>query len=151
MAQVEKFYLPDDLYYEPEDHLWVKIESDVVRIGMDQLGQEAAGTIVHLKIPLVKKLLRKKDNFGFLEAGKFVGPLKMPIDGRIIEVNQRVLDQPDLVNRAPYGEGRLILVRPENLAENLRDLLYNEEAITRWLTDKVQDYRERGIFPEKDT
>ena len=151
MAQVEKFYLPDDLYYEPEDHLWVKIESDVVRIGMDQLGQEAAGTIVHLKIPLVKKLLRKKDNFGFLEAGKFVGPLKMPIDGRSIEVNQRVLDQPDLVNRDPYGEGWLILVRPENLAENLRDLLYNEEAITRWLTEKVQDYRERGILPEKGT
>jgi len=151
MAHVEKFYLPDDLYYEPEDHLWVKIESDVVRIGMDQLGQEAAGTIVHLKIPLVKKLLRKKDNFGFLEAGKFVGPLKMPIDGRSIEVNQRVLDQPDLVNRDPYEEGWLILVRPENLAENLRDLLYNEEAITRWLTEKVQDYRERGILPEKGT
>lgn len=151
MAQVEKFYFPDDLYYEPEEHLWAKIESDIIRIGMDQLGQEAAGTIVHIKIPLVEKLLRKKDNFGLLEAGKFVGPLKMPIDGRIVAVNQRVLDQPDLVNRDPYGEGWLILVRPENLAENVGGLLYGEEAITRWLAEKVQDYRERGILPEKGT
>lgn len=149
MAQVEKFYFPDDLYYEPEDHLWVKVEGEMVRIGMDQLGQEAAGTIVHLKIPLVKKLIKKKGHFGFLEAGKFVGPLKMPIGGRMIEVNQRVLDQPDLVNRDPYGEGWLIFVRPENLAENVGGLLHGEKAITRWLADKVQDYRERGILPEK--
>jgi glycine cleavage system H protein len=151
MAQVEKFYLPDDLYYETEGHLWVKVEGEMVRIGMDQLGQAAAGTIVHMKIPPVQKLIQKKSNFGFLEAGKFVGPLRMPIDGRIIAINQKVLDHPELVNREPYGEGWMILVRPESLAEDVGGLLHGEETVTRWLEGKVRDYRERGVLPELGT
>lgn len=148
MAQVEKFYLPDDLYYETEGHLWVKVEGETVRIGMDQLGQAAAGTIVHIKIPQVQKLIEKNGNFGFLEAGKFVGPLRMPIDGRIIAINQKVLDQPDLVNRDPYGEGWLILLQPRSLIEDVRGLLHGKETVTCWLEEKVQDYRDRGVLPE---
>ena len=149
MAQVEKFYLPDDLYYEPEDHLWVKIEGEAARVGMDQLGQETAGTIVHISIPQVEKLIEKKDAFGFLEAGKFVGPIKMPLAGRIIAINQRVIEKPDLINQDPYGEGWLIVVRPENFEVSRLALLHGQEAITRWLGEKVRDYRERGILPEK--
>ena len=149
MAQVEKFYLPDDLYYEPADHLWVKIEEGVVRIGMDQLGQETAGTIAHISIPQVEKLIEKKDTFGFLEAGKYVGPLKMPLAGRMIAINQRVIEKPGLINQDPYGEGWLIVVRPENFEVSRLALLHGQEAITRWLGEKVRDYRERGILPEK--
>lgn len=148
MARVEKFYLPDDLYYEVEDHLWVRVEGELARIGMDQLGQEAAGTIEHIKIGPVDRLLKRRSNFGFLEAGKFVGPLRMPVKGRIIAVNQEVLEQPLLINRDPYGEGWLILVRPENLADDVQELLHGREVITQWLAQKVQDYRDRGILPE---
>lgn len=149
MAKVGKFYLPDELYYEPEDHLWVKVEGEQVRIGMEQLGQEAAGTIVHMKIAAPKQLLKKTASFGYLEAGKFVGPLRMPVDGWIVAVNQEVLSQPSLVNRDPYGRGWLIVAKPENLADRLQTLLHGVEAVERWLTEKVQDYQERGVLPEE--
>jgi len=151
MAQIEKFYLPDELYYDSEDHLWLKMENEAVRIGMDQLGQETVGTILHISIPFTDKLIKRKNNFGHLEAGKYVGPLRMPLDGRIVEVNQKVQRQPDLVNQDPYGAGWLILVTPVNLAENLPGLLHGQEAISRWLAERVQDYRERGILPEEET
>ena len=151
MARVGKFYLPDGLYYEPEDHLWVKVEGEQVRIGMDQLGQEAVGTIVHVKIRASKQLFKKTASFGYLEAGKFVGPLRMPVDGWIVAVNQEVLSNPSLVNRDPYGQGWLILVRPENLAERLPTLLHGTEVVGRWLAEKVEDYQRRGVLPEEAT
>ena len=151
MAQVEKFYLPDELHYDSEEHLWVKVENGVARVGMDQLGQESAGTIVHISIPASNKQFHKKDGFGFLAAGKFVGPMKIPINGRIVTINYKVLAKPELINQDPYGEGWLIIVRPEHLEEDLLSLLHGDEVVTGWLRTKIQNYRERGILPEHQT
>ncbi len=148
MATVDKFNLPDHLYYEPQDHLWVNVERDGFRVGLDELGQETAGTIVHLKIAPENSVINKKASFGLLEAGKFVGPLRMPFDGQILVVNRLVLQKPELVNKDPYSQGWLILTQPQDAERALEGLICGAADVGRWLRAKVQEYKERGILPD---
>ena len=67
MAQVKEFYLPDDLYYDPKDHLWTHLEGKVVRVGLDQFGACSAGTIAYVKIMPVGKAFRFKTKSRNLE------------------------------------------------------------------------------------
>jgi glycine cleavage system H protein len=149
MATVDRFNFPDHLHYEPKDHLWVSVEDDGFRVGIDELGQETAGTIVHLTLARENQFLKKGEGFGLLEAGKFVGPLRMPFNGRILTVNRLVLGKPALINSDPYGQGWLILAEAEDPERALEGLVGGAEDIGRWLRGKVQEYRERGILPDE--
>lgn len=151
MAQVEDFYLPDDFYYDPKDHLWAKVESPGrVRVGLDAFGQKAAGSVAYLKIVPTGRPARKGRAFGSLEAGKYIGPLKAPVNGTVVEVNQLVLDNPSLVNSDPYGDGWFVIIEPSNFEEDVADLVQGAEAIQEWLEREVTDYREKGLLPEPE-
>lgn len=151
MAQVEDFCLPDELYYDPKDHLWAEVESpERVRVGLDAFGQEAAGSVAYLKLLPVGRPARKGRAFGSLEAGKYIGPLKAPVSGTIVEVNQAVLDSPGLVNTEPYGEGWFVVIEPSSLDADLADLVQGAEAIQAWLEREVVEYREKGLLPEPE-
>jgi len=82
-----------------------------------------------------------------MEAGKYVGPLKAPIAGQVIEVNSEVMSQPGLLNSDPYGQGWLILIEPdaERLAQDLADLVHGN-AVQAWLEKSVADWRKRGLL-----
>ncbi|HLB12915.1 MAG TPA: glycine cleavage system protein H [Dehalococcoidia bacterium] len=149
MAEAEKFYLPDDLYYDRKDHLWARIEEGVVRVGLDQLGQKAAGTVAYIKIMPVGRAVAKGRAFGSLEAGKYIGPLKAPVAGKIAQVNEEVLANPRLVNTDPYGQGWFVVIEPSNLQPDLTDLVQGADQIQAWLEAEIRDYREKGMFPEK--
>ena len=150
MAQVENVYLPDDRFYDPQEHLWAKVEADGrVRVGIDELGRWAAGTIAFVDLHAPgKRLSRKGSTFGTLEADKFVGALRTPIRGVVTEINQKVLEHPTLVNRDPYGEGWFVIIAPTHGDEDLQLLVSGEEAIVRYLQEKIAEYRERGILPD---
>jgi glycine cleavage system H protein len=151
MAQVEDFYLPDDYYYDPKDHLWAKVESpDRVRVGLDAFGQQAAGSVAYLKIVPAGRPARKGRAFGSLEAGKYIGPLKAPVNGTVVEVNRLVLDSPSLVNTDPYGDGWFVVIEPSDLEADVADLVQGAEDIQAWLEREVVDYREKGLLPEPD-
>src|SRR3989337_331780 len=105
MAQRDNFYLPDDLYYDRKDHLWARVEEGMVRVGLDQFGQKSAGTVAYVKLLPAGRPVAKGRAFGSLEAGKYIGPLKAPVAGKIAQVNQEVLDNPSLVNTDYYGQG----------------------------------------------
>src|SRR3972149_4223327 len=96
----KEFKLPDDYYYDHKDPLRAKLEDGGkrVRAGLDMFGQKAAGTVAYLKIKPAGKPAQKGRAFGTLEAGKYIGPLKAPVNGNIIEVNDKVLAAPKLVN-----------------------------------------------------
>lgn len=152
MAIYENIHLPDDLYYDREDHLWAKIEDDnKVRVGLDIFGQKAAGTVAYLKILPEGKKVNKGRAFGSLEAGKYIGPLKAPVGGRLIEVNQEVLETPNLVNTDSFGKGWFVVIEPDNLEEDLRDLVQGEHGIQEWLESEYKEYTEKGLFAEEDT
>lgn len=149
MAWVEDLYLPDDRYYDPQEHLWAKIEDGKVKVGIDALGQWAAGTIVYIDLyPPGKRIARKGASFGTLEADKYVGALRSPVRGVIGKINRKVLENPELVNRDPYGEGWFVVLEPTHPDEDLKGLIYGEEAIIYYLQNKIVEYRERGILPE---
>ncbi len=148
MAQADDFHLPDDLYYDRKDHLWARVEDEGrVRVGLDQFGQKAAGTVAYLKLLSAGKTVVKGRPFGSLEAGKYIGPLKAPVNGKLIEVNQAVLGNPNLVNTDPYGEAWFVVIEPSNLQPDLADLAHGPDVQT-WLDAEVAEYRQKGLLKE---
>lgn len=145
MAQAGEFVLPDELYYHPEDHLWVRMEGPLGRVGLDQLAQRSAGKVRHISLkPPGRPLLFGKP-FGSLEAGKYVGPLRAPLAGKVVEINQGVLRDPGLVNRDPYGEGWLVIIEAEDSARDLARLVHGV-AVQPWLEASVEAYRREGLL-----
>jgi len=147
MAQVEEFYLPDELYYDRKDHLWAKVEGGLVRVGLDMFGQKAAGTVAYIKLFPPGRKVSKGRAFGSLEAGKYVGPLRAPVGGTIKETNEKVLANPRLVNTDPYGDGWFVVLEPSNLEADLADLVHGAE-VQSWLENELREYREKGLLPE---
>jgi glycine cleavage system H protein len=145
MATLEKFKLPDDLYYHKEDHLWARVEGDVVRMGLDDVAQSSAQSISHLRLKPPGKPIAQNRPFGTMEAGKYVGPLRLPVGGKVIEINEDVIDNPGLANSDPYGKGWLILVEPDNLEADLANLAHGAQ-LQSWLESSVADWRARGLL-----
>lgn len=150
MAKIEKYELPDELYYDRKEHLWSRIEGGNVRVGLDMFGQKAAGTVAYIKLMPLGRNVRKGRAFGSLEAGKYIGPLKAPVNGKLIEHNQPVLDKPRLVNDDCYGQGWFVVIEPSNLEEDIKDLVTGHDDITEWLTNELADYREKGLLSEEE-
>ena len=147
MAKGDKFYLPDDLYYDRKDHLWARLEEGRVRVGLDQFGQQAAGTVAYIKLMPMGRTVTKGRAFGSLEAGKYIGPLKAPVNGKLVETNPEVLANPRLVNTDSYGQGWFVVIEPSNLEPDLVDLAHGPEVQT-WLENEVREYREKGLLKE---
>lgn len=114
-----------DLYYS-KDHEWLKVEEDYLIIGVTDFAQEELGDIVFVELPEVDEEFNKDDSFGVLESVKAVSDTFIPVSGRIIEVNEDLIDNPELINEDPYGEGWLIKVDPDDDSE-LDELLTAEE------------------------
>jgi glycine cleavage system H protein len=145
MAQVHDIVLPDDSYYDRKDHLWLKVEDGRVRVGLDALAQKATGTVAYIKLTPVGRSVRKAEPFGTMEAGKYVGPLKAPVAGRIIEVNAEVLAQPTLVNLEPYDRGWFVVIQPTALERDLQDLMHGAD-LQSWLEAEYRNYQDEGAF-----
>jgi glycine cleavage system H protein len=149
MAKVESLNLPDDRYYDSKEHLWVKLEDGKARIGIDELGRSAAGTISYVDLAKPgKRLPRVGGSFGTLEANKFVGALRTPIRGTIVAINPRVLDDPRTINQDAYRDGWFVEIAPTHLEEDLAGLVHGEASIARYVQSKLAEYRSRGILPE---
>ncbi len=151
MAEFKGIMLPDDLYYEPKEHIWAKIEGDKVRFGLDAFGLKASGgNIQYVKLkPMGAKAVKLKP-FGSMEAGKYIGPLKAPVSGKIVEVNREVIDDPNLIDQDSYGKGFFIVVEPSNLEEDLKELVSGAENIQKWLEDEYAEYEAKGLFEEAE-
>lgn len=115
---------PADLKYT-KDHEWIRVEGDVAFIGITDYAQSELGEIVFVDIPTQGETLDKEEVFGTIEAVKTVSDLFMPIEGEVLEVNEKLEEQPELVNQAPYGEGWIIKVSIANAA-GLEELLSAE-------------------------
>lgn len=148
MAKYKEFELPDELYYDRKEHIWARIEEDRVRVGVDQFGQKAAGNIAYIKMKPAGAKVIKGRAFGSLEAGKYIGPTKAPVNGKIIEVNEAVLRTPGLINSDPYGEGWCAVIEPANLDEDIKDLVHGDE-VQVWLESEYKDYEEKGLFAKE--
>jgi len=117
--------VPANLKYT-KDHEWIKVDGDVATIGVTDFAQSQLGDIVFIEIETVGETLAKEEVFGTIEAVKTVSDMFMPVAGEVLEVNPKITEQPDVVNKDPYGEGWMIKIKVSNPAE-LNELLSPEQ------------------------
>lgn len=101
--------IPGNLRYT-NDHEWINLNGQTAVIGITDYAQSELGDIVFLEIETEGEQLEKGEVFGTVEAVKTVSDLFMPVSGKILETNSELEDQPELVNKDPYGKGWLIKV-----------------------------------------
>lgn len=99
--------LPEDLKYTKE-HEWVKIEGNTATIGITDFAQGELGDVVYVDVDSIDSELNAGEVFGSVEAVKTVSDLFLPIDGKVVEFNSALEDQPELLNTDPYGQGWII-------------------------------------------
>ena len=102
--------VPSDLRYT-KDHEWIRVEGDVGSVGITDFAQDALGDVVFVELPAVGAKLEQGAIFGVVESNKSVSDLFAPIAGEVVAVNERLAEQPELVNQSPYGDGWMIRVR----------------------------------------
>ena len=106
----QSFLLPDDLRYDAH-HQWARREGDLWRCGITAYQADAAGDMVYLGLPDVGAEVRRDQEVGSVESGKWVSSLFAPVSGTVVEVNRALVDDPALVNRSPYAEGWIFAMR----------------------------------------
>jgi len=122
---------PKELKYS-KDHEWLKVEGNNAIIGITDFAQSELGDIVFVDIDSEGETLEKEEIFGSIEAVKTVSDLFMPINGEIIAFNDKLTDQPELINTDPYGEGWIIKINILNVTELeslLNSLAYQELVV----------------------
>ncbi|MDG1014966.1 MAG: glycine cleavage system protein GcvH [Flavobacteriaceae bacterium] len=102
--------IPSNLKYT-KDHEWVKLEDNVVTVGITDFAQGELGDIVYVEVDNLYETLDSEAVFGTVEAVKTVSDLFMPVAGEIIEFNESLEQVPEKVNEDPYGEGWMIKIR----------------------------------------
>lgn len=112
---------PENLHYT-KDHEWIRFEGDHAVIGITDFAQKELGDIVYLDITTLNEAVGKENVFGTVEAVKTVSDLFMPITGTVLEINSKINDVPELINKDPYGEGWIIKIKVLNSDEK-QDLL----------------------------
>ncbi len=140
-----KYEFPEGLYYS-KDHMWAKIEDGKIRVGLTDFGQQAAGKILMVRPRPLGKSVEQGKILGTMETGKWVGPLKAPVGGSLIEFNEplRAVKTADIVNKSPYGEGWMFVLKPANLEKDLRNLLVDVEEIEEWLKEEEKKLKKEG-------
>ncbi len=121
--------LPDDLYYVVGKHVWARREGELVTVGMTDVAQSMAKTIVAVTPKAVGRLVQKGQNIATVESGKWVGPVSAPLSGEIVAVNDALVASPSLVNSDPYGGGWVARLRPSDWESDVADLVTGPEGI----------------------
>jgi glycine cleavage system H protein len=107
---------PDDLLYHRE-HDWARVEGEEATLGITWFAQDALGELVHFEAPEVGASVAKDTSYGEVESVKAVSDIVSPLSGEVLEVNQRAVDEPEIVNEDPYGEGWLVRIRLSDASE----------------------------------
>lgn len=102
--------IPSELKFT-KDHEWVSIREDIATIGITDFAQGELGDIVYVDVDTLDETLDIEEVFGSVEAVKTVSDLFMPLSGEVIEFNDKLEDEPELVNSDPYGDGWMIKVK----------------------------------------
>ena len=113
--------IPAELKYT-EDHEWVRVEGNTATVGITDFAQGELGDVVFVEIETEGEELGKGETFGTVEAVKTVSDLFMPVGGEVTEVNEALADEPEIVNKDPYGKGWMIKIKVADASE-LDDLL----------------------------
>lgn len=116
---------PTDYLYSRE-HEWVRVDDDVVVLGITEFAQQELGEVVFVELPEIGQVFDANDELGTIESVKAVAEVYTPVAGEVVEVNDAVVDDPELLNEDPQGEGWLLKIRFSSAAD-LKDLMNAEK------------------------
>jgi glycine cleavage system H protein len=119
---------PEDLKYHKE-HEWVRVEGKKATVGISDYAQGALGDIVYLDIPKVGRSVKFGEEITEIESTKTTSPLYAPVAGKIVEVNDKLKETPELINREPYGQGWVVVIELSN-PKDLDQLMSSKEYET---------------------
>jgi glycine cleavage system H protein len=114
LAATESY--PDELKYHKE-HDWARIDGDEAVLGITWFAQDALGELVHYEPPNDGDTISRDSPYGEVESVKAVSDVISPLSGEVLEVNQKIVDEPETVNSDPYGEGWLVRIRLSDPSE----------------------------------
>jgi glycine cleavage system H protein len=114
LAATESY--PDDLKYHKE-HDWARIDGDEAVLGITWFAQDSLGELVHYEPPKEGDTTARDSSYGEVESVKAVSEVIAPLSGEVIEVNKKVVGEPETVNEDPYGEGWLVRIRLSDASE----------------------------------
>ena len=114
--EINNLNFPDDLKYS-ETSEWLRLEGDQARVGITDFAQHELTDIVYVEPPEVGSTVTKGEEFGVVESVKAAADFYAPVTGEIVEVNEQLNDSPDLMNKDPYGDGWMVLIKLNNPSE----------------------------------
>lgn len=129
MKPIEDIQLPKELRYSP-DHQWIRPEDGLARVGITDFAQDQLGDIVYVELPAVGARIAQGAVFATVESVKSVSDCILPLAGEVVAVNGSLADDPTPLNLSPYGEGWMVLVKPEN-AIDVENLLTAERYLAQ--------------------
>jgi len=115
---------PEELRYT-EEHEWVMVEEELAVIGISDFAQDALGDVVFVELPEVGAVLEAGKAFGVVESVKAVSDIYAPVSGTVEEINEDLLDAPEIINTSPYEDGWMIKIRMDDVAD--ADALMNAD------------------------
>jgi glycine cleavage system H protein len=127
--------VPDDLKYTRE-HEWARVKGTRVTVGITDFAQDQLGDVVFVELPSVGDEVKKGEAFGVVESTKAVSDLFAPVSGKVVEVNDPLVDAPETINEEPYEDGWLVVIEASD-AKELGELL--DGAAYRKFVDEEQE------------
>ena len=120
--KIEQYEFPDDLFYVLRDpgHVWIKRKSEnIIQLGIDDYASKRAGKIEFVRTIKEGQRVKKNQIIGTYESGKWVGQIRAPLAGEIIEKNEQLRKTPDFINTDPYGEGWILSIEGKDIENKL--------------------------------
>jgi len=113
-------------YLYSKEHEWVQVQDDICVLGITEFAQQELGEVVYVELPEVGQVFDTNDEIGTIESVKAVAEVYTPVAGEIVEINDSVVDDPELLNEDPHTEGWLVKVRFSSAAD-LKSLMSSEQ------------------------
>ncbi len=137
----ESYEVPEDLLYT-RDHEWVKVEKKTAVIGITDYAQKKLREIIYIEMPNVNTKVRQREVLGTVESVKATSDIYSPVSGKIVEVNSKLLDNPELLNDSPYREGWIARIEMADPIE-LEKLMDADEYL-RYIEGLEEEKMEEG-------
>lgn len=113
-------------YLYSKEHEWIRVQDDVVTLGITEFAQQELGEVVYVELPEIGQVFDANDEIGTIESVKAVAEVYTPVAGEIVEINEGVVDDPELLNEEPHSEGWLVKIRFSSAAD-LKSLMNAEQ------------------------
>jgi glycine cleavage system H protein len=144
---VDGYVLAADRWYDPETNLWVQLQqAGRATIGFDPLGAETTGDVVAISFAETGTWVPRNGVLATVEAAKFVGPVRTPLSGRVMAVNEALIGDPGLINLDPLSAW--LVEVGEIVPGELELLLSGRDSVAPWFAEAVKSFRRTGAIAQ---